>query len=148
MLNHSATSHDEDINDQRWMLTRKQQLSHFCNANENQTKFDKLLALMSLEVLPLQHVGVDGEVGSPYEEEIQTHLGWDDPYTLESSIGKDGWLCCQSFHNIDCNTIQHNSTSDMIMQYNATYSVKMKQELLHDILNQNSNTITILYGLR
>ena len=65
------------------MITRKQQLAHFCNAFENQAKFEKILALMSFEVLPIKYVGVNEEVSSPTDDSFPyMQIGWDDPYTI------------------------------------------------------------------
>ena len=70
-------------NERKSISMRKQQLAHFCKAFENQSKFEKILALVSLEVLPVKHVGIDEEVSSSsHDFPIGMQIGWDDPYTI------------------------------------------------------------------
>ena len=66
--------------DQTSINTRKQQLAHFCAVQDDQLEFEKKLALMSFELLPIKHVAADGEVSDPFDDDRDIHIGWDDPY--------------------------------------------------------------------
>ena len=85
LIHQSMTDDYLERNEKRSILMRKQQLAHFCNALENQSNFERVLALMSLEVLPTKHVKVDGNVSSS-DDPCCLNIGWDDPYTI-SYIG-------------------------------------------------------------
>ncbi|XP_065057686.1 sperm-associated antigen 17-like isoform X2 [Rhopilema esculentum] len=82
MIHHFANAED----DKKQILTRKQQLAHCCNMLDNQSKFDKVMALMALEVLPLKHVDCNGEVSHPHDDESSVHIGWDDPYIIQKEF--------------------------------------------------------------
>ena len=82
MINHFANAQD----DNKQTLTRKQQLAYCCNILDNQSKFDKAMALLALEVLPLKHVDCNGEVSHPLDDESSVHIGWDDPYTIQKGF--------------------------------------------------------------
>ena len=87
LINHALSDYG-DKDDLKSVSMRKQQLSHFCSAVENQSKFDKILALMSFEVLPLKVVGPDGEVSRPMDGDDDARIGWDDPYILKLLLNK------------------------------------------------------------
>ena len=81
-LIHDAMNDDHlEDNEKKSIVMRKQQLAHFCKAFDSQSKFEKTLTLMSLEVMPVKHVGFDEEVSSPCSP-TGMQIGWDDPYTI------------------------------------------------------------------